>query len=448
MLSVASSITTRTSMPSSACATSSIIWRPRAESGRCTPGVSIRTICACGRLMIPWMRLRVVCGLGDTMATFWPTSRFTSVDLPTLGSPTMAANPERKLIAEASYTWERFADIARRENPVLEARNEALLSGVIHFRVVASRNSSSLRAASNGNGRLENACDPSHRSTFHVQRDGARRGHRDGRRVDRALRAGGGNLGSGGGEPAGGHRRVCRNRRGFDCHGPGRVPGRENRCGALRIRARARNSGDRRAARPRNRRGRPRVPFVRHDRGTDGAGSESYHVGPEALGEFHDAFRAGSGRARPETRGAQRADHRRRVHFRRADSAGSVYDVGERAHRTADFDCHHAARALCVWRGERALHGNQSVARGHANDDHRRVGRDGSILYREVDLLAEKAARKASRGEKRVISILSWWRQKCRWPGRRNRRCLRSFCRPYPFFQRSESAPPRLRSLW
>ena len=48
----------------------------------------------------------------------------------------MAANPERKLIAEASYTWERFADIARRENPVLEARNEALLSGVIHFRVV------------------------------------------------------------------------------------------------------------------------------------------------------------------------------------------------------------------------------------------------------------------------------------------------------------------------
>src|SRR5260370_3300757 len=86
--------------------------------------------------MIPWMRLGVVWGLGDTMATFWPTSRFTSVDLPTLGSPTMAANPERKLIAEASYTWERLVDIARRENPVLEARNKAPRSGVIHFRLV------------------------------------------------------------------------------------------------------------------------------------------------------------------------------------------------------------------------------------------------------------------------------------------------------------------------
>src|SRR3989442_8255025 len=82
------------------------------------------------------MRLRVVCGLGDTMATFWPTSRFTSVDLPTLGSPTMAANPERKLIAQASYTCERFADIPRREHPVRESRNEALLSGVIQLRLV------------------------------------------------------------------------------------------------------------------------------------------------------------------------------------------------------------------------------------------------------------------------------------------------------------------------
>src|SRR5260370_42481694 len=84
--------------------------------------------------MIPWMRLGVVWGLGDTMATFWPTSRFTSVDLPTLGSPTMAANPERKLIAEASYTWERLRNIARRENPILEACNKAPLSGVLHFR--------------------------------------------------------------------------------------------------------------------------------------------------------------------------------------------------------------------------------------------------------------------------------------------------------------------------
>ena len=34
------------------------------------------------------MRVRVVCGLLDTMATFWPTSLFVSVDLPTFGRPT------------------------------------------------------------------------------------------------------------------------------------------------------------------------------------------------------------------------------------------------------------------------------------------------------------------------------------------------------------------------
>src|SRR6266481_5894444 len=39
--------------------------------------------------------LRVVCGLGVTIETLCPTSRFTSVDLPTLDRPPRTTKPER-----------------------------------------------------------------------------------------------------------------------------------------------------------------------------------------------------------------------------------------------------------------------------------------------------------------------------------------------------------------
>jgi len=42
------------------------------------------------------MRLRVVCGRGETMETLPPTSVFTSVDLPALGRPMIAMNPDLK----------------------------------------------------------------------------------------------------------------------------------------------------------------------------------------------------------------------------------------------------------------------------------------------------------------------------------------------------------------
>src|SRR5258705_2872856 len=45
------------------------------------------------------MRLRVVCGLGVTMASFWPTRRLSSVDLPAFARPTMATNPARCFIS-------------------------------------------------------------------------------------------------------------------------------------------------------------------------------------------------------------------------------------------------------------------------------------------------------------------------------------------------------------
>src|ERR1700688_3680530 len=49
-----------------------------------------------GTLMIPRMRLRVVCGFGEIIASFSPTSAFSSVLLPALGRPSMQTNPEGK----------------------------------------------------------------------------------------------------------------------------------------------------------------------------------------------------------------------------------------------------------------------------------------------------------------------------------------------------------------
>src|SRR5437899_12972467 len=43
------------------------------------------------------MRLRVVCGLCVTIASFSPTNALSSVDLPALGRPMMETNPERNL---------------------------------------------------------------------------------------------------------------------------------------------------------------------------------------------------------------------------------------------------------------------------------------------------------------------------------------------------------------
>jgi len=45
------------------------------------------------------MRLRVVWGLRVTMASFSPTSAFSSVDLPALGRPMMETKPERNAIS-------------------------------------------------------------------------------------------------------------------------------------------------------------------------------------------------------------------------------------------------------------------------------------------------------------------------------------------------------------
>src|SRR5690606_38043211 len=68
---------------------------PSGVRGLWMPGVSTNTICTSGRVSTPWMRWRVVCGLSETIATFRPRMRLSSVDLPTFGRPTIDTNPER-----------------------------------------------------------------------------------------------------------------------------------------------------------------------------------------------------------------------------------------------------------------------------------------------------------------------------------------------------------------
>ena len=59
------------------------------------PGVSTSRICAAPSIAMPISRARVVCAFGLTIATFWPTSALTSVDLPALGAPITATKPAR-----------------------------------------------------------------------------------------------------------------------------------------------------------------------------------------------------------------------------------------------------------------------------------------------------------------------------------------------------------------
>src|SRR5580704_329521 len=46
------------------------------------------------------MRFRVVCGLGEMIASFSPTSALSKVDLPALGRPRMHTKPERNGIGD------------------------------------------------------------------------------------------------------------------------------------------------------------------------------------------------------------------------------------------------------------------------------------------------------------------------------------------------------------
>ena len=68
---------------------------PSADTGLCRPGVSTNTSWASSSVRMPITRVRVVCGLSETMLTFCPHIALTSVLLPTFGRPTRVMNPLR-----------------------------------------------------------------------------------------------------------------------------------------------------------------------------------------------------------------------------------------------------------------------------------------------------------------------------------------------------------------
>ncbi len=161
--------------------------------------------------------------------------------------------------------------------------------------------------------RKPDASNTPYRAPLHSHRIRARRRHRHVRRPDGSLRPGRRHFRRAGHESsrlgAGGHRGSCGNCRRIDRHGPGRLPRRAHRHRTLQFRARARNSRDRRIARHRSRGSRQGFPRLRIDRGRNGACGEGDYRKPKGLGRFHDAVRAGPGRAGTQARAHQRADH-------------------------------------------------------------------------------------------------------------------------------------------
>ena len=93
---VTSTTSRRTSSSRSASCASATMDLFSRWSGLWSPGVSTNTICPSSSFRIPRRLRRVVCGLSDTIATFVPTSAFTSVDFPAFGRPTTATVPERE----------------------------------------------------------------------------------------------------------------------------------------------------------------------------------------------------------------------------------------------------------------------------------------------------------------------------------------------------------------
>src|SRR5687767_11321817 len=61
--------------------------------------------CASAVVLIPVMRLRVVCGRAETIDSFSPTRRFSSVDLPALGRPISATKPDLMVATGWRSAW-------------------------------------------------------------------------------------------------------------------------------------------------------------------------------------------------------------------------------------------------------------------------------------------------------------------------------------------------------
>src|ERR1700757_4196818 len=97
------------------------------------PGVSMKIICDSDVVRIPVTRLRVVCGLGVTMATFSPKSWFNNVDFPTFGRPTMAMYPERNEVFASSLSFPGDFDIDfKLTRHYYDMREPSFKIGILH----------------------------------------------------------------------------------------------------------------------------------------------------------------------------------------------------------------------------------------------------------------------------------------------------------------------------
>src|SRR6266702_434290 len=109
----------------------------RAPLARCSPGVSKNAICIPGAVWTPRMRVRVVCGLGETMATFSPSTRLRRVDLPTLGRPTMATKPARSFAGSGVFFLPTLGSLAARDGDLLQLHLGVACAGDLGHQVEA-----------------------------------------------------------------------------------------------------------------------------------------------------------------------------------------------------------------------------------------------------------------------------------------------------------------------
>src|SRR6185503_14274927 len=78
------------------------------------------------------MRVRVVCGLSETMASLWPTMRLRSVDLPAFGRPSNETKPDLPLILDGCRRAAAEADLRDASTFDLEPIDVEALSDVRH----------------------------------------------------------------------------------------------------------------------------------------------------------------------------------------------------------------------------------------------------------------------------------------------------------------------------
>src|SRR6266852_300111 len=88
------------------------------------PGVSTKIICAHGKVLTPRIRVRVVCGLGLTIASLAPTRAFSNVDLPTFGRPIKATKPQRNCSSSEEVGVCRVTNLHSGQRSALSSQQE------------------------------------------------------------------------------------------------------------------------------------------------------------------------------------------------------------------------------------------------------------------------------------------------------------------------------------